>query len=175
MAYKAILEEVIPHLWVGDEEAVPEANRRGYSILAACKDGSTDCHRAMLGYTTLAAPRDKDYYFYRSDKKHMALNLIDVEDTSMIPDVVIDAGLNFIKERYDAGEKVFVHCVAGHSRSATILLLFLRAIGEMPGSFRGSEHKFKALYPPYDPGEGMRAYARKRWDELPKFFDKSPA
>jgi len=81
MAYKAILEEVIPHLWVGDEEAVPEANRRGYSILAACKDGSTDCHRAMLGYTTLAAPRDKDYYFYRSDKKHMALNLIDVEDT----------------------------------------------------------------------------------------------
>jgi hypothetical protein len=174
MAYKPILEEVIPHLWVGDEEAVPGANRRGYSILAACKDGSPDCHRAMLLYESLAAPHDANYYFYRSDKKHLALNLIDVDDTSLIPDVVIDAGLNFIKERYDAGEKVFVHCVAGHSRGPTMMLMFLRTIGEFPEGFARAEHKFKTLYPPYDPGTGMRSYARERWKELSKFFDKSP-
>ena len=172
MAYKPILIEVINRLWVGDEEAVPIAEKRGYSILAACKDGSPDCHRAVLLYESLGAPKDKDYYFYRSDKKHMALNLIDVEDTSMIPDEVINAGLNFIKERYDAGEKVFVHCVAGHSRSATIMLLFLRAIGEMPEGFLRAEHKFKTLYSHYEPGEGMRRYARDRWKEMLTFFNK---
>jgi hypothetical protein len=170
VAYKPILEEIIKNLYVGDEEGLPEATRRGYSILAACKDGSPDCHRAVLGYTTLGAPKDANYYFYRSDEKHLALNLIDAEDPDFIPDEVIDAGLHFIKERYDAGDKVFVHCIAGHSRSTTIMLMFLRAIGEMGDSFLGAERKFRALYSEYDPGVGMRAHARSRWKELPNFF-----
>jgi hypothetical protein len=169
VGYKAILDEIIPRLWVGDEEAVPEAERRGYSILAACKDGSTDCHRAVLGYTTLGAPKDANYYFYRSDLKHMALNLIDTDDPDMIPDEVVNAGLSFIKERYDAGDKVLSHCIAGHSRGPTMMLMFLRTIGEMGHSFLGSEHKFRALYNDYDPNKGMRAYARERWARLPKF------
>jgi hypothetical protein len=168
--YKAILEEIIPRLYVGDQEAVSEASRRGYSILAACKDGSPDCHRAVLGYTTLGAPKDKDYYFVRGDAKHMALNLIDSEDPDMIPNEVIDAGLKFLKERYDAGDKVFSHCVAGHSRGPTMMLMFLRTIGEMPDSFLGSERKFRTLYPDYDPAKGMRSHARERWKTLPHFF-----
>ena len=92
MAYKTLLTEIIPRLWVGDEEAVPVAEKRGYSILAACKDGSSDCHRAVLGYTSLGAPKDKDYYFVRKDKTHMALNLIDADEPKFIPDEVIDAG-----------------------------------------------------------------------------------
>ena len=130
--YKPILEEIIPRLWVGDKEGAPIAARRGYSILAACKDGSPDCHRVVLGYTTLGAPKDQNYYFYRSDTKHMALNLIDVDDPDMIPHEAVDAGLNFLKERYDAGDKVFSHCIAGHTRGPMMMLMFLRAIGEMP-------------------------------------------
>ena len=170
VGYKPILEEIISRLFVGDEEAVPIAEKRGYSILAACKDGSSDCHRAVLGYSTPGAPKDKNYYFYRSDTKHMALNLIDSEDVDFIPDEVIDAGLRFIKERYDAGDTVFVHCIAGHSRSTTLMLIFLRAIGEMGDSFLGAERKFRALYSHYEPGKGMRNYARERWARLPKFF-----
>ena len=170
MAYKPILHEIISRLWVGDEEAVPEANRRGYSILAACKDGSPDCHRAVLGYTTLAAPHDANYFFYRSDKKHMALNLIDVDDPDLIPREPVDAGLRFMKERYDAGDKILSHCLAGHTRGPLMSLLFLRAIGEMPERFLRAEHKFKTLYPPYDPGKGFRSRAREWWNELPDFF-----
>ena len=172
MAYKTLLTEIIPRLWVGDEEAVPVAEKRGYSILAACKDGSSDCHRAVLLYTSLAAPKDKDYYFVRKDKTHMALNLIDVEDPKMIPDEPIDAGLRFMKERYDAGDKVFSHCIAGHTRGPLMMLAFLRAIGEMPEGFIRAEHKFKTLYPPYDPGRGMRIRIKERWDTLPTFFKK---
>ena len=170
MAYKPILIEVINRLWVGDEEAVPIAEKRGYSILAACKDGSPDCHRAVLLYESLGAPKDKNYYFYRSDEKHMALNLIDVEDPEMIPSEVVDAGLRFMKERYDAGDKVFSHCIAGHTRGPTMMLMFLRTIGEMGDSFLGAERKFRSLYPDYDSGNGMRIHARNRWASLPRFF-----
>jgi hypothetical protein len=171
MGYKTILEEIIPRLWVGDEEAVPVVEKRGYSILAACKDGSPDCHRAVLGYTSLGAPHDKNYYFFRSDIKHMALNLIDVDDPAMVPDEPIDAGLKFIKERYDAGDKVLSHCIAGHTRGPTMMFMFLRTINEMPDSFLAAEKKFRYLYPSYDPGIGMRARARERWKTLPTFFE----
>jgi hypothetical protein len=168
--YKTLLTEIIPRLWVGDEEAVPIANKRGYSILAACKDGSSDCHRAVLGYTTLGAPKDKNYYFYQKDETHMALNLIDVDDPKMIPREATDAGLNFLKQQYDSGCKVLSHCIAGHTRGPTMMLMFLRAIGEFPESFLRAEHKFRTLYSPYDPGKGMRIHARERWDMLPTFF-----
>ena len=168
--YQPIVEEIIARLYVGDKEGQPVAERRGYSILAACKDGSPDCHRAVLGYTTLGAPKDANYYFYRSNEKHMALNLIDVADPDMIPTETVDAGLKFLKERYDAGDKVLSHCIAGHTRGPLMMLAFLRTIGEMPSGFLASERKFRALYPEYDPGRGMRVHVRARWDALKHFF-----
>ena len=170
MAYKPILVEVIDRLYVGDKEAVPTAEKRGMSILAACKDGSIDCHRAVLGYTTLGAPKDRNYYSVQKDSKHMALNLIDTDDVNFIPDTVINAGLEFLKERYAAGKKVFSHCVAGHSRGPTMAMMFMRTIGELPHGFQTSEKVFKTLYSPYSPGRGMREYARERWAALPTFF-----
>ena len=175
MPYKTILHEIIPRLFVGDKEAVPLAEQRGYSILAACKDGTPDCHRAVLGYGSLAAPHDSHYYFVQSDKDHMALNLIDVDDPEMIPAKVVDAGLRFLKDRYDAGKTVLSHCVAGHTRGPTMMLAFLRTIGEMPEGFIAAEKKFRTLYPPYDPGLGMRSHIHLRWKELPNFFNKSKA
>ncbi len=169
--YKTILTEIIPRLYVGDEEAVPAAEKRHYAILAACKDGSPDCHRAVLGYTSLGAPKDKNYYFVQRGD-HMALNLIDAEDPDFIPDEAIDAGLRFLKQQYDAGRKILSHCIAGHSRGPTMMLMFLRAIGEMPEGFSRAEHKFRTLYPPYDPARGIRTHARERWDSLPTFFEK---
>jgi hypothetical protein len=172
VAYKPILVEVIDRLYVGDEEAVPQAEKRGMSILAACKDGSIDCHRAVLGYTTLGAPKDRNYYSVQKDSKHMALNLIDTDDVSFIPDTVINAGLGFLKEQYAAGKKVFSHCVAGHSRGPTMAMMFMRTIGELPHGHATSEKVFRTLYPHYSPGTGMRQYARERWADLPTFFSK---
>lgn len=164
------MEQVIKNLWLGSDDDVAEVKRRGYARLSCCKDSPTgDCHRGMLGYTTLGAPDGPEYLFARRGD-WMALNLIDSEDPDFIPDKVIDAGLRFIKEMMDAGKKIFVHCNAGHSRSTTITLMYLHAIGELPQGLLRAEHIFRALYPDYDPGKGMRAHARARWAELPKFF-----
>jgi hypothetical protein len=85
----------------------------------------------------------------------------------MIPDAVIDAGLKFIKEMRDENKTVLVHCNAGHSRSPSIVLAYLHAIGELPRGFGRAEHMFAKLYPPYDPGRGMRARIKERWNSFP--------
>jgi hypothetical protein len=122
----------------------------------------------MLGYTSLGAPKDDNYYFARRGD-WMALNLIDVDNPEMIPDKVVDAGLRFIREMMVSGKKIFVHCNAGHSRSPSIVLAYLRTAGEMPTGFIRSEKIFKTLYPPYDPSAGIRAHVRERWQSLLTF------
>ena len=165
------MEKIIRGLYLGSDADVSEAKARGYARLTAAKDGP-DGHRAMLGYTTLGAPKDADYYFARRGD-WMALNLIDVSDPDMIPDTAIDAGLKFIKEEMDKGNKVLVHCNAGHSRGPTTVMMYLRAIGELPYSFRRAELFFRdVLYSKYDPGVGMRSHAQVRWNDLQDFFKK---
>lgn len=162
------MEQIITGIWLGDDDDVTEAEKRGYSILACCKEGPNG-HRAMLDYHTLGAPKDKDYLF--AERSHwMALNIIDMDDPDMIPDTAIDAGLNFLKRERDSGKKVFVHCNAGRSRGPTLVLMFLRTIGEMPQSFPRAERIFRTLYDKYDPGVGMRTHARDRWATLPTFY-----
>lgn len=163
--YKPVFTKIIDGLYLGDKEGLTEAERRGYSVLAACKDGSPDCHRAVLGYTELGAPKGKNYYFVQRGD-HMALNLIDSDNPDFIPDEVVDAGLTFLKEQRDAGKKIFVHCIAGHSRSVGIMMLFLRAIGELPEGFHRALHKFTVLYPEADMGKGMYQHVRRRWAEM---------
>lgn len=158
------MEEVIKGLWVGSDEDVPEAKKRGYSRLACAKDGP-DGHRAMLGYTTMGAPKGPEYLF--AERGHWAaMNIIDVDDPSMIPDKMIDAGLKFIHEQMSAGRKILVHCNAGHSRGPSTAMLYLRTIGELPQGFKQAKHVFKTLYRRYDPGHGMEAKSRSRWQEL---------
>jgi predicted protein tyrosine phosphatase len=102
----------------------------------------------------------------------MALNLLDVDDPTMIPDEVIDKGLAFIDERMNAGDNVLSHCIAGHTRGPIMAMLYLRTIGELPQSFRRAEQIFKTLYRAYDPGQGMEYHARVRWDELKDIYGK---
>jgi hypothetical protein len=162
------MEEIIRGLYLGSDKDVNTAESRHYARLCACKDGE-DSHRSMLKYRTMSAPKGKNYFTAR-DGDVMALNLIDVDDPTMIPNEVLDAGLKFIKEMQDKRRILLVHCNAGHSRSATLVLMYLRATGEMPDGFILSEKKFRYLYPPYDPGVGMRAHAHERWRSLPDFF-----
>lgn len=155
------MEEIIKRLYVGSDDDVATAKARGYARLACCKDGP-DGHRTMLGYTALGAPKGKDYLFARKGD-WMALNLVDSPEPTMIPDKVIDAGLEFIKEQMDRGNKILVHCNAGHSRGPSMAMLYLHSIGELSQGYNRALHIFKTLYPKYNPGHGMEYHVRTRW------------
>ena len=158
--------EIIKRLFVGDDEAYERLkDKPGWSFLRCCKDGPGG-HRQTLGYTTLGAPKGQDYLFVRDSKTHMALNLLDHEDPKMIPDEVLDKGIEFIDERMKAGDKVLAACNAGASRSPTIVMMYLRTIGELDQPFNRAKHIFHTLYSKYDPGHGLETHARAKWDEL---------
>jgi len=164
------VQEIIKNLYVGGDQDVPRAKERGYSRLAACKDGP-DGHRVMLGYKSLGAPQGNEYLFAQRGN-WAALNLIDNDDPDMIPDAVLDAGLKFIHQQMLVGKKVLIHCNHGHSRGPTMALMYLRAIGELPQGFNRAVHIFRSLYPDYDVNSGMKSKAWERWKSLPKFFEK---
>lgn len=162
------MEKIIDQIYVGSDKDVEKAEERGYSRLTCAKDGP-DGHRAMLGYDTMGAPKGGDYLF--ASKGHWgAMNCIDVDDVDMLPTKMFVAGLDWAKKEYDAGRTILFHCNAGHSRGPTTCLMFLRAIGEMPSGFTSSVRIFRSLYPPYDPGVGMKDKAHMLWEELPKWF-----
>lgn len=157
-----------PVLFVGDDNDDPEAQKKGYAILACAKDGLYG-HRSILRYTSLGAPKDANYYHVTRGKR-MALNLLDLEDPNFIPKEAVFPGLRFINKHLKAGDKVLVHCNAGHSRGPTMAMMFLRTIGELPSGFVTSEKIFRSLYPRYDPGVGMRTFARAHWEQLKDDF-----
>lgn len=160
------MEQIIKRIYAGSDDDVPEAKRRGYSRLGACKDGP-DGHRAMLGYTTLGAPTGPEYLF--ATKGHWAaMNVIDNDDPSMIANEMIFDALRWAKKEYDAGRTILFHCNHGHERGPTMALMFLRMIGEMPYTFTGAKRVYHALYEPFDVrGTGMLNKARELWNMLP--------
>jgi hypothetical protein len=158
--------EIISRLYVGDDASYERLkDEKGWSFLRCCKDGPGG-HRQTLGYTTLAAPHGPDYLWCQKNKRHMALNMIDVEDPQMMPEEMILKGIEFINERMNAGDKVLVACNAGISRSPTTAMLFLRTIGELDQPFNRAQKIFDTLYPKHDPGAAIEFHARNMWDEL---------
>lgn len=162
------MEKIIDRIYVGSDADVAKAKERGFSRLTCAKDGP-DGHRAMLGYTSLGAPKGSDYLF-ASQKHWGAMNCVDHENVDYVPEKMIIAGLKWAKQEYDAGRSLLFHCNQGHSRGPTTALLFLRAIGEMPHGFNESLKIFRKLYPPYDPAIGMKQRAHMMWKELPNLF-----
>lgn len=157
-----MLHNIIDRLWVGDDTGYEKIEGKpGWSILRCCKEGPGG-HRQTLGYTTLGAPQGPNYLWVRRKNK-LALNILDLEDPQMIPDKVIDKGLEFIKERMDAGDKVLVACNAGHSRSPSLVMLYLHSINELPQPFNRAKTIFKAIYEPFSPGHGMLWHLHNRW------------
>lgn len=139
-------------------------NRKDFRSCRMCKYGPGG-HQQTLGYHTLAAPQGKNYLSVKTDNR-IAINIIDMEDPNFIPWDCILAALKYAKKEMDNGNNVLIACNSGHSRGPTTGLMFLRAIGQMPHNFVGSERIYRTLYRNYDPGMGMRQVARSHWADL---------
>jgi hypothetical protein len=159
------MEQIIDRLFVGNDSDYERVKGKdGWSALRCCKEGPGG-HRDTLGYTTMGAPKGP-HYLSVSGLKHLALNFIDPKDPNYIPLEMVQKGLSFIDKRLAAGDKVLVACNAGHSRGPTTAMLYLRAIGELDNNFFFSERIFRTLYPNYLPDQGVRQFARTRWNEF---------
>ena len=156
------MEEVISRLYVGgDNDYLKHKDDKEWSVLRCCKEGPGG-HRETLGYTTAGSPKGTEYLSVKG-RKRLALNFIDPNDPNFIPVKMVETGIEYVGHRMSAGDKVLVACNAGHSRGPTVAMLYMRGIGELPHNFITSERIFRTLYPEYDPGIGMRSFARTHW------------
>lgn len=158
--------EVVPQLYVGgDADYEKIKDKQGWSVLRTCKEGPGG-HRDTLGYTTPGAPKGPDYLAAPKGKRRLALNFIDPDDPNFIPLAMVKEGIAFVENRIDAGDNVLVACNQGHSRGPTTAMLFLRSRGELSDNFITSERIFRTLCPQYEPGIGVRQFAKQTWSKL---------
>lgn len=131
-------------------------------VIHACKE---PYHRQALGYTGRAVANTHPEYLIAERGNELILNLVDVEDPKYIAKEIIDKAISAIDENLKT-KKVLVHCNQGMSRSATIGLLYLHHIGIFKSYiFEDAEKEFLKLYPFYNPGNGMRIFAKQNWDK----------
>ena len=155
--------EVAPKLFVGSQDDYEDMRHdcADWFIVHAAKE---PYHRLALGYTGRAAPRDHPEYLIARRDNRLMLNLIDAADPAYIPRTIIEAALAFIAEAHSDCKPVLVHCNQGHSRAPSIAMMYLAP--ELDADFATAQEMFKAIYPEYEPAEGIRKFAEQHWAEL---------
>lgn len=147
--------EVLHNLFVGSLQDEATARASGWSTLHCAKD---PCHRAAVGYSGRALPKDHPEYLYARRGTDLYLNMVDARDPAYISHELVQTGLDFLSDAVKRGP-VLVHCNEGHSRAPGIALLWLLQNGHI-----NSEHQFQKLYPDYAPNEGVHRYVRDNWN-----------
>ena len=156
------MKEIYPNLHIGSQEDYENIVRfeDDWFVVHACKE---PYHRQALGYSTQAAPKNHPEYLIAYREKHLILNLVDAPNPAYIPKVIIDEAIKAIHSNIQ-DKRVFLHCNQGMSRSATIGLLYLKAVHVINDDFYEAEKEYLQLYPWYNPGNGMRMFALMNWN-----------
>lgn len=155
-----MIRKILPNLYVGNDAGIEDhLNEKGWSCCVAAKE---PYHRRELGYETRGAnPSDPEYLWARR-KDNLFMNLIDADDPNFIPVRLVREALDFITERLDAGDKVLVACNHGHSRSPSLILMWMQKYEMLPRNAESAIRKFrKNYYPEYQPKAGMRGTISK--------------
>lgn len=138
-------------------------------------------HRDALGYTGRGAPPDDPEYLVARRGNELMLNLVDMASfKEQYTNPIFEAAFEAIdKAIIHDGKKVLVHCNEGKSRAPTIALLWLGMDDRVPEfqslPFDAARAQFtQTLYPEYEPGAGVEAYARARWGFVEEADDWDP-
>lgn len=156
--------EIVKNLYIGSQEDYE--NNVKYSlddwfIIHACKE---PYHRKALRYTGRAASQDHPEYLIAKRSNKLILNLIDADNPDYIPKEIIDTTIEAICQNIEE-KKILLHCNQGCSRSATIGLLYLHAIGVITtDNFVEAEQLYLKVYPYYNPANGMKRFANNNWN-----------
>lgn len=94
----------------------------------------------------------------------IAVNLVDADDSKYFQVRIFKFVVRTIYEKIKGGQKVILVCNKDVSRSASMALLYMAAIGEISNeSFKKAKSEFSAYYPDYTPGRGIEEFLIKTW------------
>lgn len=97
---------------------------------------------------------------------HMLIDMADMEEANLLPH--FEQAVQFIKSALEQGGKVLVHCQAGISRSASVVLAYLMAV-EKTG-LDSALASIRHTYPQASPNEGF-LHQLQLWHEMGYVFN----
>lgn len=160
------MTEIIPNLFVGtlnDYEEIKN-NNDFYTVIAA----KEPYHRKAVGYSGRSCGKEHPEYLFAERERCLICNLVDVDNPEWISPIIISRALEFIENTLGKLDRqVLICCNQGHSRSATIGLLYMKHKGffkDIP--FEEAETQYKRIYPEYEPAGGMRGFAVQNWEKI---------
>lgn len=151
-------------LYVGRKEEAETAFSNGMKVVIALnRANGFISHQSIVGWSGRGCNKDNPYYLFKTTDEYIALNLIDQDHSEYISNELIDNALRFIDKNIRAGEKVFIYCSLGESRSPSIALMYLLQYQNF--STQNAINRFKQdLYPKYKPKLGFINYIENRWN-----------
>lgn len=150
-------------LYVGTKEEARLAFSQGMKVVIALNRAKGFItHQSIVGWSGRGCNKDNPYYLFKVTDEYIALNLIDTEKSEYINEELIDNALAFIDTNLKKGEKVFIYCSLGESRSPSIALMYLLHYQNFGSP--NSINRFKQdYYPKYSPKLGFINYIKNRW------------
>jgi hypothetical protein len=151
-------------LYVGTKEEYNTAKEKGMKIVCALNRAKGYIsHQSAVGWEGKGCNKNNPYYLYKQEQDAIYLNMIDGNDPSYIKDEMINAALGFIHHHIETGNKVFIYCSKGQSRSPSIAFMYMlernmiERNSKAPITFKGN------YYPNYYPKKGIYTYIKKRY------------
>lgn len=169
------MKEIYKNLFVGSQEDFNNLQENHNFSLCLCAKTFHQMYAKLdgsdyIGYTGNMNKNETEYLIaYRPEINLIALNIIDVDNPKFYKPEVLTSALNFINDELGNNRKVAIFCNQGHSRSATIALMWLMANTDVTinvDTFEKMEYNYKKVYPNYEPKEGIRFYARGLFNEI---------
>jgi protein-tyrosine phosphatase len=105
------MKQVIKNLYLGDMHSVPQ----DADFVLACA--------AEVFQRDVPLEHQKDQFYY--EDKRLLLNFEDYPEYENINQATVKLGLDELKRHMDHNEKVYVHCVYGINRSASLVFMYL--------------------------------------------------
>lgn len=150
-------------LYVGTKEEADFAFSNGMKVVIALnRVKGFITHQSIVGWSGRGCNKDNPYYLFKETDEYIALNLIDTDRSEYISNELINNALAFINDKIENGEKVFIYCSLGESRSPSIALMYL--LQYQGYDSQNAIIRFKQeYYPEYTPKLGFVNYIENRW------------
>ncbi|WP_392565429.1 dual specificity protein phosphatase family protein [Utexia brackfieldae] len=119
-------------------------------------------HQSVVGWSGKSCNKDNPDYLFKQTDDAIYFNMIDGDNPEYISDDMINPALDFIKKALDKGDKVFIYCSKGESRSPSIALMYLLENSLIERENAVAEFTSR-YYEKYLPKRGNLEYIQNRW------------
>lgn len=100
-------------------------------------------------------------------KNAIAVNMVDADTPQYFQPKIFRHLVRLIADKVGSGNRVRIMCNKGVSRSASVGLLYVAAIGEISKeNYESAAKEFKKIYPNYSPNRGIKQFLANQWHQF---------